>query len=60
MITKRRDPALLLLSFMLPLSLVVFTVLLSQQSYSWEVFVSLALYVTFIVAFLFKRKPSSV
>lgn len=59
MITKRRDPALLLLSFMLPLSLVVFIVLLSQQRYSWEVLVSLALYVMFIAAFLFKRKAAS-
>lgn len=56
MITKKRDPALLLLALMLSLSFIVFMVLLLQNGPVWKILLALGFYVVFIVAFLVNRE----
>ena len=56
MITKKRDPALLLLSLMLPLSFIVFMILLIQNGPVWKILLALGFYVVFIIAVLVNRK----
>lgn len=56
MITKKHNPALLLLSLMLPVSFLVFLVLLIQNGPVWKILLALGFYVVFIVAVLVNRK----
>lgn len=56
MITKKRDPALLLLALMLSLSFIVFVVLLLLNGPVWKILLALGFYVVFIVAFLVNRE----
>jgi hypothetical protein len=56
MITKKRNPALLLLSLMLPVSFLVFLALLIQNGPVWKILLALGFYVVFIVAVLVNRK----
>lgn len=60
MITKKRDPALLLLSLMLSLSFIVFVVLLLQNGPVWKILLALGFYVVFVVAFLVNRKEYTI
>lgn len=56
MITKKRNPALLLLSLMLPVSFLVFIVLLIQNGPVWKILLALGFYLVFIVAVMVNRK----